>query len=326
MSSHQSNKKILITGATGFIGSFLLREILSHDSFAIKIIIRKKINLKHENLEKVLINDIVKYDNWISILEDVDYIIHLIGVSHFANKDKNNKDYFNSINYELTKKIVDAAKLSKVKKIVFLSSIKVNGEHTKNLKSFSSLDQPNPQDYYGISKYKAENMIIKLCNKSTLNYTIVRPPLVYGPNVKGNFGLIVKAVKLGLPLPTYKLKNERSFISIYNLVDFLIFTIKNKETDNNIILIADEEDMSISELIFKVCENLKNKSKIFTIQLPVPVFILERFFRFFGREDLIYKLLMPLKIDKNEFKRKYLWKEKYSFAESLKRSLNEEKF
>ena len=104
MSSHQSNKKILITGATGFIGSFLLRDILTYDSFIIKIITRKKINLKHENLETILINDIVKYDNWISILQDIDFVFHLIGVSHFANKVRNNKDYFNSINHDLTKK------------------------------------------------------------------------------------------------------------------------------------------------------------------------------------------------------------------------------
>ena len=91
-------------------------------------------------------------------------------------------------------------------------------------------------------------------------------------------------------------------------------------------MVADEEDISISKLIFKVSENLRNKSKLFSLQFPVPLFILEWVFRFVGREDLIYKLLMPLRIDKNEIKRKYLWKAKYSLTESLKRSLNEENF
>ena len=322
MLSHLSNKTVLITGASGYIGSFLVKKFLSLNVFKIKLITRRKINLKRKNLEIIYLENVVQYNDWVSIIKDVNYVFHLIGVSHYSNSLRGQKDYFNNVNFLLTEKIVKASLISKVEKIIFLSSIKVNGEYT-NDKSFLSTDKPNPKDFYGTTKLKAENKIVELCKKSNLKYTIIRSPLVYGPNIKGNFGLILKAVKLGLPLPTLYLKMKRSFISIYNLVDFLVFTLKNKNTDNEIVLVADQEDISISELISKLSKEMYRNSNFKVIQYPFPLFLIKWFFKFIGRDDFIYKLLMPLQINKNELKEKYFWREKYTLDEGLKKTLYE---
>jgi len=322
MLSHLSNKTVLITGASGYIGSFLLKKFLSLNVFKIKLITRRKINLRKKNLEIIYLKNVVQYNDWVSIIKDVDYVFHLIGVSHYSNSLRGQKDYFNNVNFLLTEKIVKASLISKVEKIIFLSSIKVNGEYT-NDKSFSSTDKPNPKDFYGTTKLKAENKIVELCKKSNLKYTIIRSPLVYGPNIKGNFGLILKAVKLGFPLPTLYLKMKRSFISIYNLVDFLVFTLKNKNTDNEIVLVADQDDISISELISKLSKEMYRNSNFRVIQYPFPLFLIKWFLKFIGREDFIYKLLLPLQINKNELKEKYFWREKYTLNEGLKKTLYE---
>ena len=322
MLSHLSNKTVLITGASGYIGSFLVKKILSLNVFKIKLITRRKINLKRKNLEIIYLENIVQYNDWVSIIKDVNYVFHLIGVSHYSKSPRGQKDYFNNVNFLLTEKIVKASLISKVEKIIFLSSIKVNGEYT-NDKSFLSTDKPNPKDFYGTTKLKAENKIVELCKKSNLKYTIIRSPLVYGPNIKGNFGLILKAVKLGFPLPTLYLKMKRSFISIYNLVDFLVFTLKNKNTDNEIVLVADQEDISISELISKLSKVMYRNSHFKVIQYPFPLFLIKWFFKFIGRDDFIYKLLMPLQINKDELKAKYFWREKYTLDEGLKKTLYE---
>ena len=326
MSYHLSNKTILITGANGFVGSFLLRKLMFYKNYKLKIVSRKNINIHDNNAEVILIKDLNAFNDWATLLEDVDYIFHLVGVSHFSNKLKNEKDYFYKINVHLTKKIAEGAAISKVKKIIFLSSIKVNGEYTSLNKPFLSTDTPNPQDNYGVSKLEAEKQIIKFCNCSNLKYTIVRPPLVYGPNAKGNFKLILDFIKMGIPLPFKLLNNQRSFISIYNLVDFLIFSIEEKISNNKVILVSDGDDKSISKMVVKINKYTK-KNNIFSIsQFAIPIMLLKIIFTIIGRKDLIYKLLMPLQIDKNEQTNKFLWKPKYTFLEGLEKTINEENF
>jgi UDP-glucose 4-epimerase len=326
MLSQLSNKTVLITGASGFIGSYLVKEILTLNLCRVKLVSRQKINIKNKNLEIIYINNIVEYNDWGSILKDVNYVFHLIGVSHYSNKIRGEKNYFNNVNFLLTQKIVQSSVLSKVEKIIFLSSIKVNGEFTKNNKAFLSTDKPNPLDFYGKTKLKAEKKIVELCNKSNLKYTIIRPPLVYGPNAKGNFGLILKAVRLGLPLPTQYLRMKRSLISIYNLVDFLVFTLQNQCTDNQTILVADQEDITISTLISKISNYTFKNSRFRVIQFPFPAFLFKWIFKFIGRDDYIFKLLMPLQIDKNELKTRFFWRQKFTLSEGLKKTLYEKNF
>ena len=201
MSYHLSNKTILITGANGFVGSFLLRKLLLYKNYKLKIVSRKNINIHGDNAEVILIKDLNAFNDWATLLEDVDYIFHLVGVSHFSNKLKNEKDYFYKINVHLTKKIVEGAAISKVKKIIFLSSIKVNGEFTSDNTMFSEKDIPKPQDAYGKSKLEAERGLFDLAENTDMELTVIRPPIIYGPGVKGNFDKLIKILLLGFPLP-----------------------------------------------------------------------------------------------------------------------------
>ena len=143
-------------------------------------------------------------------------------------------------------------------------------------------------------------------------------------SLKGNFKLILDFIKMGIPLPFKLLNNQRSFISVYNLVDFLIFSIEEKISNNKVILVSDGDDKSISKMVVKINKYTKKKNIFSISQFAIPIMLLKIIFTIIGRKDLIYKLLMPLQIDKNEQTNKFLWKPKYTFLEGLEKTINEE--
>ena len=266
--------KVLVTGASGFVGSHLTKE------------------LTKRGIEWVSYHR--EFDQPKSF-KGFDAIIHLAAKVHDMKYPT--IDAFIPGNVELTKRLVMRAKEDKVSHFIFLSSIKVNGEEREE--PYFEVDVPAPKDPYGLSKWMAENTIKEICstkdsdsNDSTkLSYTIIRPPLIFGEGVKGNFELLQKIAKIPLPLPLGGIKNKRSFIHVNNLVDLIIYVATHKkEAQNKTLLASDGNDYSTTELLIKF-----GKKPWMLFYVPKSWF--KFFFKLIGKEHYYAKIFESLTIN-----------------------------
>ncbi len=306
---------ILITGATGFIGSSLCQELKSRNIDFIEA--SRRINTDNKN--HFYISNIGKDTTWKEPLKYAEKVIHTAARVHIM-KD-NSMDplkRFESINLQGTLNLAKQSIEAGVKRFIFLSSIKVNGEETKKGQPFLYDDLVSPQDPYALSKHKAEQKLKELCKDTSMDLVIVRPPLVYGPGVKGNFALMMKLVALNLPLPFKGITNLRSFVSIYNLTDFLILCAQYQTEINDTLLISDDEDISTTELLRKLTSIKGKKDLMFALPKPILVGL----FTFINRKKEIQRLTGDLQVDVTHTKDKVGWTRKYSFDESLEQMLS----
>jgi nucleoside-diphosphate-sugar epimerase len=243
--------KILITGATGFIGNFLVKELLNQN-FNISVVLRSKNKYLLNNVKQFIVGDFGNHPDFSSCLKNIDCVIHLAGKAHVIDKNKASiLEEFRKINTDLTINLAKQAKSAGVRKFIFLSSIRVNGN--QNIKPFLESDTPDPQEPYAISKYEAEQGLLKIAKETSLEVVIIRPPLVYGVNASGNFGRLINwaQLKKPFPLPLGAIHNKRSLVAIDNLIDFIILTITHKNAVNEVFLIADKLDISTTQLLKK---------------------------------------------------------------------------
>jgi len=285
--------KLLVTGATGFIGQELVAELVLK-KFDISILVRKETNLFPDSVEQFVIHDFENSPDFSASLTGVDCVIHLAGRAHITEKNKIPAlDYFQKINTELTLELASQAAEASVERFVFMSSIGVNGN--QNSQPFLEVDAPNPQGLYSISKYEAERGLLKLAANSSLEVVIIRPPLVYGINAPGNFGRLVQWVRaeFTLPLPLGAVNNIRSFIAIDNLVNFIIVCAQHSKSANEIFLISDNETLSTTELIKKIAKAFNKNMFLF----PVPVKWLMVLAKLLGKEADALRLLSSLSVD-----------------------------
>ena len=214
-------EKILVTGASGFIGQKIYRQLIKLE----RNVCGTVRNLNLSNLEYIKVADIGRKVDWKNILKDVSCIIHCAGKAHQMNKKKDINSY-STVNTEGTKILAEQAIKRGVKRFIFLSSLKVNGEVGKKINHkgniFNKNEKSNSQDFYAKSKLEAEKALWEISLKNNLEVVVLRLPLVYGYGVKGNLERLIKRVKSGIPLPLSLVKNQRSMIGIDNLVDLLI--------------------------------------------------------------------------------------------------------
>jgi nucleoside-diphosphate-sugar epimerase len=306
-------KKILITGASGFIGQNLVSELLQQE-FSITIVSRKKSKLFDNDVDEVVVGDLCNNINWLSILEKIDCVIHLAAKAHVMNKNNSSVfDNFRKINLDLTLNLAKHSAASKVKRFIFLSSIGVNGN--QNNKPFTEDDKPNPQEPYAISKYEAEQGLFKISKKTGMEVVIIRPPLVYGPNAPGNFGRLMSwaSKKYPMPLPLGLVGNSRSLMAIDNLVDFIITCVTHKNAANEVFLVSDREDLSTTQLLRKIAKAFNKK--IFL--LPIPVQLMIFMAGFLGRKADAIRLFSSLLIDSSKAKELLDWDPKITMDEQL---------
>ena len=320
-------KKILITGLSGFIGQSLAKYLSKLD----KIIcgtIRSDISfLPNTKIKYVSVGDISNKLNWKDILNDVDCIIHCAGKTHTMKAAANDLlEIYRSVNVDGTKQLGEQAVEAQVKRLIFLSSIKVNGESTKNYhfdkflndqkKSvFSHKDLANPQDLYAKSKLEAEKILWDISSRTGLEVVIVRLPLVYGNGVKGNLARLVKVVKSGIPLPFSIINNKRSMIGIDNLVDLLNHCIDNPNASGKTFFASDEEDLSTPELIKLIASSMGKKANLF----PLPIFMLKFLGSIFGRREEMNRLVGSLRVDDSYTKEILNWTPPISVEEGIRR-------
>ena len=313
--------KIMLTGATGFIGKSLVFELLQQN-FNVSIAVRQKTNLFPCKVKQFVVGDFGDNPDFSASLAKVDCVIHLAGRAHVIDKIKTSElNGFRNINRDLTLHLAKQAIDSGVKRFLFLSSIRVNGN--QNNKPFLETDTPNPQESYAISKYEAEQDLMRLSQDTGLEVAIIRPPLVYGYGAPGNFGRLVKWVgaKLILPLPLGSVKNARSLIAIDNLVSFIITCIAHKNAANEVFFISDREDLSTTQLLRKIAKAFNKK--IFLLPIPVQLMIFLAGL-LGGRADAI-RLFSSLQVDSSKAKELLNWNPKITMDEQLLKIAKAEK-
>ena len=310
-------RMIGITGANGIIGKSLCKT-LSKLNKSVVGIVRSKNSLKTLSaINTRLVGDIDKNTNWHKSIENCEVIIHCAGKAHVMDNKDNYYDYY-SVNTEGTKNLAEQAAEVGVKRIVFLSSIKVNGENTDiidNKKLFFYNDIPAPLDVYGISKLEAEKALWKISSRTGLEVVVVRLPLVYGYGVKGNLGRLIKIIKSGIPLPLSKVKNERSMIGIDNLVNLINQCIDHPEASGKTFLASEDKALSTPELIKLIASSMGREANLF----PIPLFLLKFLGSFFGKGEEINRLVGSLRIDNNYTKETLDWSPTISVEEGVRR-------
>ncbi len=306
---------VLITGASGYIGSALVSKCLENN-ISVKAVSRKKQNYGRK-VEQVLVPDLSLKPDLSVALEEVDVIVHTAGRAHILNETANNPlEEFRKVNTNATIDIANQAAKAGVKQFIFLSSIGVNGDISS--KPFTEDDEPNPIEPYAISKYEAELKLLEIAEVTELNVVIIRPPLVYGPNAPGNFSRLIKSVKKFGMLPFGSICNLRSFVALDNLTHFIIFCFAQPKAFNQVFLISDREDVSTPDLLRKSAKAFSRS----VFLLPFPVGVMNFLAKCLGYEGLANRLFGTLQVDSSKAKELLGWNPITNMAEELARVAN----
>ena len=298
---------ILVTGATGFVGQALCAE-LSRREIGYRPVSRVP------RPDFIAIGAMDRNTDWSDALAGVDTVMHLAARVHVMNESAADPlAAFRAVNVDATANLARQAAAAGVKRFVFLSSIKVNGEETAAGKPFRASDVPHPQDAYGRSKLEAEEALLAISAETGMEVLIIRPPLVYGPGVKANFASLMKWAARPFPWPFGAVRNRRSLVYVGNLVDFILLCASHPAVGNRVFLVSDDEDLSIGQLIAKLSSATGRKAWM----LPVPPALLEGIAALLGRRAAAQRLLGSLQVDIGETRAVTGWSPPYSVEEGL---------
>ena len=306
-------KRVFVTGANGFIGRSLCAEALLQ-GLQVKGATRS-ISKLPAGVESTAIGAIDGQTDWISALRDVDTVIHLAARVHVM-KDTSADPLveFLKVNLHGTENLARQAARAGVKRLVFVSSIKVNGERTTAERCFTEADPADPQDPYGISKWRAEQSLQRIARETGLEVVIVRPPLVYGPGVKGNFISLLAAIDRGIPLPLAGANNARSLVYVGNLADALIACATHPAAAGQTYLVSDGDDVSTALLVEKIAWELGRNSRAFYF----PPALLRAVATLLGRAEQIDRLFGSLRVNDEKLRRELAWFPPYKLEEGLR--------
>ncbi len=305
---------LLITGANGFIARALISKLALESNHLIRASVRKKTIQFPRQIEIFENMEASSNTNWADALRDIDVVIHLFARVHVMSDNVADPLLeFRNINVNATIALAKIAAKQGIKRFIFLSSVKVNGESTFN-KPFSEFDLPHPQDAYAISKWEAEEALKKISKDTGMELVIIRSPLVYGPNVKANFLKMIQYVKRGIPLPLGAIQNKRSLIGIDNLVDFILTTISHPKAANQTFLISDDEDISTTDLLCRLGKHIGKPARL----IPLHPRILSFLFNILGRQDFGDRLLGSLEVDIIKAKKLLAWSPPKTLDEGLR--------
>jgi nucleoside-diphosphate-sugar epimerase len=321
-------KKILVTGATGFVGGAVMDELLRLGMPIIAGVRKQTANLA-DAVQQVVIGDLSVLEETSfalkrSLFKGVDIVVHTAARVHVMNDDAIDPlEAFRKVNRDATLVLARMAAESGVKRFVFLSSIKVNGEMTRPGHSFSHDDASVPTDPYGLSKYEAEQGLLALALETGMEVVIIRPPLVYGPGVKANFASMMKWMGKRIPLPFGAIHNQRSLVALDNLVDFIALCADREispQAANQVFLISDNEDVSTTQLLRKVAKAQNNQAWL----IPVPVGLMAFVAKLIGKEDVANRLFGSLQVDSSKARDLLGWKPVVRMDEQLEKIAKED--
>ena len=295
--------KILITGANGFIGRALSGHLVSSAKYSVVGTYRRPSTDVPSDIQMFSTGEVDGNTDWNRALQGVDTVIHLAARAHVLNAGSEDPvTEFERINVEGAINLAKQSIKAGVRRFIFISSIGVNGAETHK-SAFTENDEPRPHADYARSKLKAERELAELLAGESMELTVIRPPLVYAAEAPGNFNRLLKLIASGLPLPFAAVKNKRSMIALDNLVDFVELCIEHPLAANELCLVSDGDDFSISEIIKLLASGMKRKERLFS--LPDPV--LRSVASALGKRSLYTQLCRSLVVDTAKSKTLLNW-------------------
>lgn len=306
--------RVLLTGATGFVGRAVIARMITDNRFIVRASLRHGTEALPPGVECVVTGDLGQDVNWTGALANVDAVVHLAARVHVMRETATNPlTEFRRVNVTGTIALARQAAAAGVRRLVYLSSVKVNGEEGV----FSEEDDPSPDDAYGTSKHEAEVSLRQIAGETGMDVVIVRPPLVYGPGVRANFQALARLVARGVPLPLGAIHNRRSLVALDNLVDFVVTCLLHPSAVNETFLVSDGEDLSTPDLIRRLGLAMNQPVRL----IPVPAALLNAAATLMGKRDSASRLTGSLQVDISKARRLLHWSPPISVDEGLRRAV-----
>lgn len=308
---------VLVTGASGFIGRGLMQTLDRRQGFSATGAVRSEDTGLGNT---IAVGNIDAHTDWLPALHDVEVVVHTAARVHvMADHATDPLQAYRAVNVAGTLKLARQAAYQGVRRFIFISTIKVNGECTRCNERFTATDIPAPEDPYSVSKLEAEQGLMEIAGQTGMEIVIVRPPLVYGNGVKGNFASMIHWVRKGLPLPLGAVDNRRSMIGLDNLIDLVITCINHPSAANQIFLASDGEDLSVPEILKRLSASSGRPSRVFVL----PVYLLRAGAFLLGKRAMATRLLSSLQVDMSKTQSVLGWTPPVSVDEGLRRSIVE---
>lgn len=311
--------RVAVTGASGFVGLALTKKI--HDSTDHRVVaLSRSVHCPHwGTVEYRLCGDLAPNTDWTEALSGVNILVHAAARAHVMREPRvvDSIEQYHAINVAGTLNLARQAAELGVKRTVFLSTIKINGETTKLGEPFRVADTVNPQNAYSASKLEAERGLYEISQITGMEVVCIRPPLVYGPGVKGNFLSMLHWLDCGLPLPLGAIHNQRSLVGLDNLIDLIITCLNHPAAANQTLLVSDDEDLSTTELLIRLGKALDRRVRL----VPVPSTILRWGATIFGKDEVVQRLLGNLHVDIVKTKELLGWSPPVSVDAGLKKTV-----
>lgn len=305
--------KVLVTGVSGFVGRLLCTELCRQEHVVVAAV--RSANTLIDDFKRVIVGSIDSVTDWSDALHNVDLVIHLAARVHVMNDSVINPlTEFRRVNVDGTLHLALQAARAGVKRFIFISSVKVNGESTEYNRPFTEADIANPQDAYGLSKFEAEQGLLLIAQQTGMEVVIIRPPLVYGAGVKANFARMMRAVKRGMPLPLGAIYNQRSFVYVGNLVSLIMRCIDHPRAANEVFMVSDGDDLSTTKLLRGCAAALGVNAILF----QVPQKWIESCAALIGKSGVAQRLCGNLQVDISKASTLLGWTPPVSVADGLK--------
>ena len=304
---------MLVTGATGFVGRGVVTAAV-HRGLAVRGSVRRMPHLPIEGARCVLGGDLARDSTWSEALDGVATVVHAAARVHVMREIVSDPmAEFRRVNVDGTVNLALQAAAQGVRRFIFISSIKVNGERTVLGMPFRADDVPAPRDPYGVSKLEAEEALREVAHRTGLEVVIVRPVLVYGPGVKANVATMMRWLRTGVPLPFGAIENRRSMVSLGNLADLVITCATHPAAPGQTFLVSDGEDLSTTQLLRRMAMALGLSPRLF----PLPPALIRTTARALGRQDVARRLFDSLQVDIGSTRTRLEWTPPISVDDAL---------